>query len=288
VKPAVPLNPVLARELRARGRRKSVPFFVAIFLAILIGIAANVWRTDANSFRALGSGSEEEFIRLTAVGRTMFEWSVGALFALIAFMVPGFTAASITGERDRQTLIPMQVSLLRPRQIVFGKMLSSTSYTLFLLVMAIPVIALGYAIGGVSIGEVIRAIVGLLAVGCFWAALSMLASSLVRRTGPAVVLAYAFMLIFLILTLIMGGILSNKGVYWANPFVGLCDFVVQGDPSNRSFGLFGGGPISSTAYSFVEESPRYWIRGAIMMGVLSVGCVWFAVRQISTPARSDR
>jgi ABC-type transport system involved in multi-copper enzyme maturation permease subunit len=283
---SVPLNPVLARELRARGRRKSVPFFVAVFLAIVIGIAANVWRNDANSFRELGS--EEEFIRLTAVGRTMFEWSVGTLFSLIAFMVPGFTAASITGERDRQTLVPMQVSLLRPRQIIFGKMLSSTSYTLFLLVMAVPVIALGYAIGGVSIGEVARAIVGLLAVGCYWAALSVLASSLVRRTGPAVVLAYAFMLVFLILTLIIGGIVSNKGVLWANPFVGFCDFVVQPERSNVSFGLFGTGPISSTAYGFLGESPRYWVRGAVTMGALSIVCVWFAVRRISTPARSDR
>jgi ABC-type transport system involved in multi-copper enzyme maturation permease subunit len=285
---SVGLNPVLARELRARARRKSVPFFVAIFLAIVIGIAANIWRTDASSFTEVGSGTEDDFLQLTAVGRTMFEWSIGALFALISFMVPGFTAASITGERDRQTLIPMQVSLLRPRQIVFGKMLSSTSYTLFLLVMAVPVIALGYAIGGVSLGEVVRAVVGLLGVGCFWAALSVLASSLVRRTGPAVVLAYAFMLAFLILTLIIAALASNKGIFAANPFIAFCNFVVQTDPSLDTFSLFGFGPISSTSFGFRDESPAYWIRGAIMMAAISVIGVWFAIRQISTPARSDR
>jgi hypothetical protein len=285
---AIPLNPVLARELRARGRRKSVPIFVAIFLAIIIGIAANVWRTDANNLREIGEGSEYEFIRLTGVGRSMFEWSLGALFSLVSFMVPGFTAASITGERDRQTLVPMQVTLLRPRQIIFGKMLSSASYTMFLLVMAVPVLALGYAIGGVSLGEVIRAVVGLFVVASFWASLSVLASSLVRRTGPAVVLAYVFMLIFLILTLIIGGIATNRGIFWANPFVAFSDFVVQADESNLSFAFFGSGPISSTAYGFLTESPAYWVRGAIMMGVISVLCVLFAIRRISTPARTER
>ena len=146
----------------------------------------------------------------------------------------------------------------------------------------------GYAIGGVSIGEVVRSVVGLFVVASFWASLSVFASSLVKRTGPAVVLAYVFMLIFLILTLIIGGIATNKGVLLANPFVAFSDFVVLGDDSNLSFAFFGSGPISSVALSFVSESPPYWLIGTMMMAVISVICVLFAIRRISTPARTER
>jgi hypothetical protein len=292
VRLAVPLNPVLARELRARARRKSVPILLALFLLILVGIVGVVWwgtgrelEDFRDEFNAYGSGLE--LSQLARLGREMFEWTITALFGLICFMVPGFTAASISGERDRQTLIPMQVTLLRPRQIVLGKMLSSSSYTLFLIAMSIPIVALGYAIGGVQLGEVLRAIVGLAFVASIWAFLSVFASAMVRRTGPAVVLAYALMLLFLIITLIVAGITSNKAMLASNPFIIFSDFVTPSG-SRRLFGDSSFGPISSVASEFADESVPYWARGGIGFGALMALSFYVAVRRIRTPAVTER
>jgi ABC-2 type transport system permease protein len=281
------LNPVLARELRARARRKSVPILLSVFLLVLVGIAATVsWTTVGDVDEEATVLGANQYNQLTTLGRNMFEWTVTALFGLICFMVPGFTAASISGERDRQTLIPMQVTLLRPRQIVLGKMLSSSSYTLFLIAMSIPVVALGYAIGGVERGEVIRAIIGLLFVATIWAFFSIFASALVRRTAPAVVLAYAIMLLFLIVVLIVAAVAENQAMLAANPFVIFADFVT---PSGNRLDFFGAsGPISATAAGFNDESPSYWVRGVIGFSVLMALSFLFATRRVRTPAVTER
>jgi ABC-type transport system involved in multi-copper enzyme maturation permease subunit len=286
----VTLNPVLARELRARARRRSVPLLVSIFLLVSVGVAAITWWLSARNLReAAQYGADVTGLQLSEVakvGSQMFEWTVLGLFGLISFIVPGFTAASITGERDRQTLIPMQVTLMRPRQIIFGKMLSSLAYTLFLLVMAVPIVALGYAIGGVALWEVIRAIVGLIVLSLIWAAFAVLASTLVKRTGPAVVLAYASMLVFLVGTLILAVVSRTKGVGVANPFIMFADFTFQRD--SFSFDSFRGGPISDVANSVALESISYWLVGTVGFLILAAIALLVATRRISTPARSDR
>jgi ABC-2 family transporter protein len=286
VKFSIPLNPVLARELRARGRRKSVPFLVAIFLAIITGIAWNIWRTDTRNIGDPAFGTFA-YSSLTSIGRNIFEWTSTTLFALVAFLVPGFTAGAITGERDRQTLVPMQVTLLRPRQIILGKMLSSSSYTVFLLVVSIPVLAVGYTIGGVSLGEVLRSIGGLFVVASFWASLAIFASSIVKRTAPAIVLAYALMLVFLVVTLIIAGISTSIGVLATNPFVVFSDFVFHAN-SSVLVDFSNGGPMSGSALTLAGKSPPYWVRGGVMMVLVTLVCVWIAVRRVTTPRSSER
>ena len=284
-----PLNPVVARELRARARRRGVPIVVSLFLIFVLGIAATVWagsQRDLHRAISSGNGGLFQLERLTKVGRQMFEWTLLSLFALLSFMVPGFTAGSITGERDRQTLIPMQVTLLRPRQIIFGKMLSSSSFTLFLLIMAVPIVALGYAVGGVDLLEVIRAVVGLFVIASIWACISVFASAVLKRTAPAIVFAYALMLVFLVGTLIVAGVSQNKALTAFNPYVMFSDFVTPSGGRTRFLSSLG--PISAAASGFVHESFPYWLRGLLFFVLVSGFCLWVAVKRVTTPATTDR
>jgi ABC-type transport system involved in multi-copper enzyme maturation permease subunit len=114
------------------------------------------------------------------------------MLALVLFFVPGLTAGSIAGERERQTLLPLQVTLLRPRSILLGKVLAGMSFILLLLFASLPVMMVAYLLGG------IRPLDGLKGVGivCVVAVLLTLMitalSALTRRVQTATVLAYGF------------------------------------------------------------------------------------------------
>src|SRR5205085_1967042 len=69
----------------------------------------------------------------SSAGRSIYHWLLFVMLALICFIVPGLTAGAIAGERERQTLIPLQITLLSPRSIVFGKLLASLAFVVLLL-----------------------------------------------------------------------------------------------------------------------------------------------------------
>ena len=50
------------------------------------------------------------------------------MVVLVLFFVPGLAAGAIAGERERQTLATLQVTLLRPRSILVGKIAAALAY----------------------------------------------------------------------------------------------------------------------------------------------------------------
>ena len=88
-----------------------------------------------------------------AVGRSIFEWLVFFMLLLVLFLVPGLTSGAIAGERERQTLVPLQVTLLRPWQIVVGKLGASFAFLALLVVATAPLLVVAYLIGGVTIAD---------------------------------------------------------------------------------------------------------------------------------------
>jgi ABC-2 type transport system permease protein len=186
-------NPILARELRARSRRVGTTVSLTLFMLIMTGVGLVVWATTdtVSSF----SGNP---VAASTVGTNLFEWIVITMILVMCFIIPGFTGSSISGERDRQTLVPMQVSLLTPFQIIVGKLLASLAYTALLLTACLPLFAIAFLVGGITAPEVLLACVALAVLGVLLGSISILASTLVKRTGPATVLSYAFMLTLLV------------------------------------------------------------------------------------------
>ncbi len=58
--------------------------------------------------------------------------------ALLAFVVPGLTSGSISAEREKQTLNVLLVTRLKPLGIVLGKMVSSCSFMVIILLATLP------------------------------------------------------------------------------------------------------------------------------------------------------
>src|ERR687897_3498024 len=134
----VTVNPVLRRELveRMRGRRTFI--VLTIYLGVLAGILYLVYQTNRGT--SASSFGAPVATQIASVGRGIFEWLLFFMLLLVLFLVPGFTSGAIAGERERQTLVPLQVTLLRPWQIVVGKLTASFAFLALLVVAAAPFI----------------------------------------------------------------------------------------------------------------------------------------------------
>lgn len=195
-----PLNPVLARELKERMRRKRSGVVLTVYLLLLAG-ALWLLYLGASTAGADGPGA----LRLASLGRAAFQTLLFAMLVLVCFIVPGLAAGGVAGERERQTLVPLQVTLLRPRSILFGKLAASLVFVAFLVVAALPFIGMSFLLGGVEPGEVVRGVAMVLAVAAMLASIALTCSTLMRRVQGATVVSYA------IVALLVGGTFVGFG-----------------------------------------------------------------------------
>ncbi|MFO0907780.1 MAG: ABC transporter permease subunit [Isosphaeraceae bacterium] len=178
-------NPVLIRELlvNLRSNRSFIlQFLYVTFLAVVVYFywPANVGGTGAQ----VSSG----------VARRLFELFFLGQFFLVALVAPSFAAGSITGEKERKTYEMLLASPLRPSTILVGKLLSSLSYLVVLILSSLPLMMVCFLLGGILLSEIARAyLVLLLAAGTF-GLMSVACSSFFRRTSSALVVSYLVIL----------------------------------------------------------------------------------------------
>ena len=233
-----PLNPVLARELKERMRRRRSGFVLTVYLLLLSG-ALWLLYLGASVAGADGPGA----LRLASLGRAAFQTLLFVMLLLVCFIVPGLAAGGIAGERERQTLVTLQVTLLRPRSILLGKLAASLAFVVFLVFAALPLIGVSFLLGGVEPGEVIRGVAMVLVVAATVAALALTCSTLMRRVQGATVMSYAVVCFLLGGTFVafgaemLAGRAGPRGrsqlILALNPMMATAD-VVSREPENGS------------------------------------------------------
>jgi len=148
-------NPVLLRELQQRVLAKRTMVMITVWVVLLCLVTGLYYAGEAtDAFSDPWDPFGANVLRLARVGQSMFDWLLFFMIGMVMFLVPGFTAASIAGERERQTMLPMQVTLLRPIDIIIGKIAASVVFVLVLIAVTAPILAFSYVIGGVTITEV--------------------------------------------------------------------------------------------------------------------------------------
>ena len=168
-------------------RRKRSGFVLTVYLVLLSG-ALWLLYLGASAAGADGPGA----LRLASLGRAAFQTLLFVMLLLVCFIVPGLAAGGVAGERERQTLVPLQVTLLRPRSILLGKLAASLAFVVFLVVRRpARLIGVSFLLGGVEPGEVVRGVAMVLAVAATVAALALTCSTLMRRVQGATVMSYA-------------------------------------------------------------------------------------------------
>src|SRR5208282_5686011 len=148
-------NPVLTRELLVTLRSPCAFVLQLLYVSALGALVYFYWPAGEDGTRHVSPG----------VARRLFDIFFLGQFFLVSLMAPTFAAGSITGEKERKTYEMLLASPLRPGTILVGKLLSSLSYLVILILSSLPLMILCY----------------LLSVAC---------SSYVRPTSSALVVSY--------------------------------------------------------------------------------------------------
>lgn len=186
--PFIQQNPVIHKELRGRMHGSRAFILLTIYLAILSCLVTLVYFGFMTSNNAIAGGSVNS---RQALGKTIF-WTIGGVeLLMVCFIAPALTAGAITAERERQTFDLLRITLLSPKALITGKLLTSFSYILLLLLVALPLQSLAYLLGGVAIEEVLLAFLILVITALFYSSLGLFFSSFLKRTLASTVLAYA-------------------------------------------------------------------------------------------------
>lgn len=184
-------NPVLSRELLVNLRSHRA-FILQFAYAGILAVAVLLAWPKMDDGR-LGAS--------VTAARQLFDLFFFGQFILVALVAPTFAAGSITGEKERKTYELLLASPLKPSWILIGKLLSSLTYLVLLLASSLPMMILGYLLGGILLSEVARAyLVLILAAGTF-GLVSLAASSYFRRTSSALVVSYLIILPLVIISL---------------------------------------------------------------------------------------
>jgi hypothetical protein len=250
------LNPVTMRELRERFRRNRAGLFVSLWIVIVTGagyliyLAARAWASSVGFF---GGGSP--LLIGSSLGRSMFEMVSLLLLTGMLLVVPGVASLSIVGERERLTLPLLQVSQLKPRQIVLGKLSSSLAYQVLLLVAVAPVMLVPMLFGGVGIGDVTAALAAMIATAIVVGSLSVWVSARAKSTRGAVAGSYliTFALVAGTALLLIGEIVffapsdrdtwgpNGRELYsiWLNPYMAMVSAVDEPLETTNEFVALG-------------------------------------------------
>jgi len=249
------LNPVLAREVRERFRGRRAPIFVTLWvlgvglIGYLVYVIAQYAARDAFGLGQAVAGGY--------MGRFIYEGMLFLLMTGVVMIVPGLTALSIVGERERQTFHLLQVTQLSPLQIVLGKLWSSMSYFMLLLVAVAPVVAVPLLFGGVRLTDLLAGLGMVLLTSVMLGSVGIWASSRARSSRGAVASAYtwSFVLAFITLAAMAGELLLlyDGSAFPAqgreivsilpNPYVGMASAVVH---------PLGSDGLSGTPFDIVE------------------------------------
>ncbi len=176
-------NPILARELRLRSRARAFTVVVTAELLALAILLTILWVT-------VGSGVQRD--ELSTVGALMFWSCVGVINLIIVLSVPATSGQSIAGERERDTLALLLTSALTTGQIIIGKVLASVVGVVFTILAAMPVLAICYAIGGVSLWAVMISVVLLTWTAFVVSSVSILASTHASTSSRGITMAYTY------------------------------------------------------------------------------------------------
>lgn len=179
------LNPVFRKDMRVLFRNIKVYIGLAVYLFVLLGVTNLILKMiNINNY----NGFNPEYIMIAYL--VMF----GFQMLTLTFIIPAVTASSISGERERQTLDFLLVTRMSGWDIVVGKLMSSLLLVGLLIVASMPVYAILFYYGGVSVSGFILNTVFLLIYSCFVGSIAVFFSTIIKKTAAATAVSNLFII----------------------------------------------------------------------------------------------
>lgn len=175
-------NPVFVKELKLRFRSFKSFSGLMFYLSVLcIFIAGFLLLTT--EFTGKGFFRPETSFMMFAV-LTILQ------MALVLFITPSLTAGAISSEREKQTLNILLTTTQSSTQIVIGKLLSSVSFLVLMLVAGLPLYSLVFLFGGVSPSQLVSIFLFYLVTVVAIGSIGVMFSTITKRTIVAMIATY--------------------------------------------------------------------------------------------------
>jgi ABC-type transport system involved in multi-copper enzyme maturation permease subunit len=193
-------NPVLVKEFRTRMRGARAYWVLLVYvllLTLVVGSTYLTWYVQTST----GGVSHQAASR---TGRTLFQLLFAFQAGLVALITPAITAGAVTIEREQQTYQMLATCGLKPRHIIWGKLMAAVAFVALLLTSSLPLVSLSFLLGGVSPGEVFGTYLSLALSAFVFGTIGILCSASIRTTAAATVATYASVILLFVVTVIFG------------------------------------------------------------------------------------
>lgn len=190
-------NPVFVKEMRVGFREKKV-FFALTAWVILVALFASI-------FSAAALTETKAISELPEAGKFLFEMLFWVQLVLLAMLAPALTTSAVSGERERQSFEMLLTTHLAPSELIFGKFGFAASFLALALFATVPLEAIVFFLGGVSLSTFLYGKIVLLAAGVLISLLGLMLSARETRS------AYATGQTYLCLMMLGGPALSSVG-----------------------------------------------------------------------------
>lgn len=194
-------NPIFKKEQKVRARSPKLMLLIVGYnlLLVILMVVAYVSIYGENQQIGRVARYQDTLILYMLIG--VFQ------FVLLLLIVPAFTAGTITGEKERQTFDILITANRKPLAIIIGKLGASVSTMLLLIISSLPIVAIVFSVGGVSITDVFLYVIVCFLEAVFIGSIGLFFSSVSKNTTKSTVATYVTILLLVIGTATVLGIL---------------------------------------------------------------------------------
>lgn len=277
------INPILERELKTRMRTWKTAMLLFGYLAILGLVVAFAFFAESNSYRYGAYGFDPTIVTGIYSAISMFQ------LGLLLFILPIFTATSISGERERQTLDLLLCTDISPWKIIFGKMSAALSFVFLLVFAALPFTGVILLFGGVTILDLIKIMLFYMATAVMVSSIGMFCTTHFKKNISSIVMSYVILgaIFFIPLVIIAVAAITFSGqfsndvfikfmetyayeimtvLFASNPFFGLTSLVTSSDfMGGIMYGFNSSAGSSTTFMRFIDP----WMACLIFYSIFS-------------------
>ena len=188
------MNPVLKNEMKLMGRSRQMVIIVTVFNLIMSSAILLIFDGLQMTQRQSGTSPWNN------VGLT-YAVIITIEICMLTLFVPPIASGSIAGEFEHQTMDILLTSRMNTRTIIIGKLLSSVSLALLLMVSCLPVNIMALTFGGLTFVMMMKPILYAAFFAFMAGCIGILFSTVMKRTTGATIATYGFILILTIGTL---------------------------------------------------------------------------------------
>ena len=197
------INPIYEREHRVITRSCKLSMAILVVNFIVAAVTLIEMNEVVDYARKTSSIDYASFLQI-------FKIVIFLPVILIIFVAPSFISGVISDERQRGTLEILLTTKMTTKSIVFGKFLSLFASIMLILVSQLPIIAILFLYGGITVLDIIKLVINFFVFVVLIISMGIFCSSIARKTSVATAILYSAVLGLFIGTLVLYFLAANS------------------------------------------------------------------------------